>query len=96
MSVTTVNSCKVSSCVFNSDEACHALAITIDDPSPTTCGTYKARVGDDVAGATAQVANVGACKAASCKHNKNLLCTAGQVTVGMKGDTISCLSYEER
>ncbi len=94
-SVTTVNSCKVDSCVYNSGESCHAQAITIEDPSPATCGTYKAKSGGAVGGESTQIANVGACKASDCQHNENLLCTASEVKIGMQGDKISCLSYSK-
>jgi len=92
---TKVNACNVSDCVYNSNSSCHALAITIDDPTPATCSTYKKAENGESGGAEAQIANIGACKAAGCMHNENLMCTAGEVTIGVKDGKVSCLSYQE-
>ena len=54
--VATVNRCTVEDCVFNSDQKCHALAITVDEPSPANCETYKPRSGSESGGMEAQVA----------------------------------------
>ncbi|MEQ8822539.1 MAG: DUF1540 domain-containing protein [Sumerlaeia bacterium] len=93
---TKVNTCQVTDCAFNEGSACHALAITIDDPSPATCGTYTPASTSGHGGTQATVANVGACKAASCQHNKDLMCTAGEVQVGMQAGKVSCLTYAGR
>ncbi len=92
---TTVNSCTVADCVYNSGNTCHALAITVEEPSPATCGTYKARSGGESGGLETQVANVGACKASSCAHNSNLMCTAPQVRIALSDGEISCLTYKK-
>ena len=93
--VATVNQCTVASCVFNSNDQCHALAITIDEPSPANCETYKPRSGSETGGIETQVANIGACKATSCVHNKDLMCHAEKVKISMKDDQVSCMTYSE-
>lgn len=91
-----VNSCSVADCVYNDSNSCHAMAITVEKPSAATCGTYTPRAqAKDSQAASAQVANVGACKAADCTHNKDLSCTAASVSVGFEGNQVRCLTYNK-
>jgi hypothetical protein len=93
MIASKVNSCAATDCAYNKDETCRALAITVENPSAATCATYTPRA--EKGGVEMNVANVGACKASSCKHNKDLVCTATSIKVGMKGDSVTCLTFDE-
>ncbi len=95
MVATKVNACSVATCAYNANDTCHALAITVGEPSPTNCATFTPRQGNQSAGSRMTVANVGACKAASCKHNKMLECTKAEINIGMTGSSVTCLSYEK-
>ena len=95
MVATKVNACSVSSCAYNESNACHALAITVGEPSPTTCATFTPKLDGKQAGSRMTIADVGACKAASCTHNKNLTCTAAEISVGMSAGSVTCLTYEK-
>ena len=95
---THVDECVQTDCAYNEEKACHAMAITIDkaDAGHASCGTYLHRENGEQGGSKAMIANVGACKAASCVHNDNLMCTAGDVFVGSKDGEVSCLTYRAR
>ncbi len=95
MMTTKVETCSVASCAYNEGRSCHALAITVGEPSPTTCATYTPKSDGKQGGSRITIANVGACKAASCAHNKNLVCTAAEISVGMSAGAVSCLSYQK-
>ena len=91
---TKVNACTVTDCAYNANESCHALAITIDNPSPATCATYTPKAEGKRGGAEMTVANIGACKAANCVHNEALTCQAGEVKIGMQDGKVSCLTFK--
>jgi len=95
MTTTKVRTCQATACAFNEEKACRAWAVTIDDPNPATCGTYAPRTGL-TGGQKTIVANVGACKAAGCAHNEGLMCTAGEVAIGMAEGKVACLTYKAR
>jgi len=93
MIASKVTTCTVTDCAYNSNETCHALAITVDNPTAATCATYTPR--EEKAGVEMNVANVGACKASACKHNKDLVCTASSIKVGMKDNAVTCLTFDQ-
>ncbi|MDX1972527.1 MAG: DUF1540 domain-containing protein [Candidatus Sumerlaeia bacterium] len=88
---TKVQTCNATDCAFNQAKACHAEAVTIQADA---CLTYTKS--STKGGSVMKVANVGACKAAGCVHNANLMCTAASVMIGLRGGSVSCLNFSER
>jgi len=87
--------CEVSECAYNLGKACHAKAITVGYGETPGCDTYM-RSGQHVSNTTDLVAGVGACKVSGCRYNRDLECTADQITVGYVGSEIRCLTYSPR
>ncbi|NBY20367.1 DUF1540 domain-containing protein [bacterium] len=87
-----VAKCNVSGCAYNSNELCHAKAITIGDVSSPSCDTYFSA--ESQAAMVKIVAGVGACKVSSCKFNKSYECTVDTVEIGRLGSSIRCLTYQ--
>ena len=94
MRMPMISICEVTDCSYNSDEKCHALAITVGDSLCAMCDTYdssKSKGGDlSVSG------GVGACKSDNCKYNKSLECIANSITVGMHADHADCMTFASR
>lgn len=87
-----VSSCTVTGCAFNNG-GCNALAITVGGTGPKpACGTFTAL--DARGGVQGANGTVGACQRLECIHNKDLLCTAGEVAIA--GDTALCTTFEAR
>jgi hypothetical protein len=94
MKMPKISQCSATGCSYNTESACHALAITIGDMNDPMCDTF---VQVDTDGGDPQaVGQVGACKMSSCKHNESLECMAETVTVGPKDDQIDCLTFERK
>ena len=90
-----VQSCSVKDCAYNTDESCHAMAITVGDPeSDPMCDTYFHS--EKHGGVKDMTAGVGACKAADCKYNDEFECSASQILVGYEGDQPDCLTFSAR
>jgi hypothetical protein len=87
----TVTSCDVSTCSFNKNNACHALAITVGDGQVPHCDTF-CQLPTRALGTSAD-AGVGACKVADCRFNQSLRCVASSVQVGRRGGEVLCLTY---
>ena len=94
MSATKVNTCTVSDCAYNKGQSCHAMGITIDNPTKATCATFTPAT-NGVGGMETVIASIGACKATSCVNNKGMMCSADSVKIGMSEGKVSCLSYSE-
>ncbi|WP_377273865.1 DUF1540 domain-containing protein [Peterkaempfera sp. SMS 1(5)a] len=94
MEMPVVSECGVSSCAYNQDSACRALAITVGDVAHPQCDTFfdTSLKGGDPSG----VGRVGACKMSDCRHNVDLECQAGAVRVGFLSDEADCLTYSAR
>ena len=90
MEMTQVKSCDVGNCAYNSEQKCHALAITIGDLNNPMCDTYCQS--STKGGFEENIAGVGACKVESCAHNQSLECNCSGIEVGYKGDEADCLS----
>ncbi|MBQ0988039.1 DUF1540 domain-containing protein [Streptomyces sp. F63] len=91
MDMPIVNDCAATSCAYNRESACHALAITVGDPGHAHCDTFVdsgARGGD-----MAATGRVGACKMSDCRHNDQLECRAPGITVGFQQHAADCLTY---
>ncbi|AQT67980.1 hypothetical protein STSP2_01134 [Anaerohalosphaera lusitana] len=94
MQMSKVSKCDVTGCAYNTDNQCHAYAITIGNSGTPKCDTLCMASGktDD----TNSTAGVGACKTTSCKANKGFECTAPEITVGFQGNEADCLSFTPR
>jgi hypothetical protein len=95
MDMPTVKGCEMTSCAFNREGACHAMAITIGGNGCPDCDTMVNNT-DVEAGDPESCAGVGACKVMSCAHNERLECSAGGIDVGQFGDMAACRTYEKR
>ena len=87
MTLSLVASCATTACAFNNG-GCTAGAINVGGSEAATCTTFIEL--DARAGLSSANGQVGACKRLECVHNTDLLCTAGEITVG---DTADCLTY---
>ncbi|RLP07060.1 DUF1540 domain-containing protein [Propionibacterium australiense] len=85
--IAPVKSCAATACAFNNG-GCTAFAVTVG--SKPVCQTLT--VLDARAGLAAANSQVGACQCIECVHNKDLMCTAQEVSFGP--ETANCLSYE--
>jgi len=95
MNMPEVSKCSVEKCAYNSNQACHAIAITIGQPAgDPSCDTYfeASRHG----GVKDLHAGVGACKLADCKLNLDYECSAPQIKVGINAGQPDCLTYDPR
>ncbi|MCC3652250.1 MULTISPECIES: DUF1540 domain-containing protein [Streptomyces] len=91
MDMPIVNDCAATSCAYNRESTCHALAITVGDPGHAHCDTFidsGARGGD-----MSSTGRVGACKMSECRHNDQLECRAPGITVGFQQNAADCLTY---
>lgn len=91
MEMPIVNKCDATSCAYNQDENCHALAITIGDPHHAQCDTFLNA--SMRGGSQTNIGHVGACKVAKCQHNVDLECQAPGISVGQRSSTVDCLTY---
>lgn len=92
MSTSTVTSCSTTACSFN-DGGCTAFAITVGGSgAKASCATFIAL--DARAGLSSASGQVGACQRLECRHNADLLCTAGAVVIA--GDAAECTTFELR
>ena len=82
-----VKSCGTTACAFNNG-GCTAIAINVGGAEAASCTTFITL--DARAGLASADGQVGACKRLECVHNTDLLCTAGEISVG---DNADCLSY---
>lgn len=90
-----VMECNASNCAYNSDQACHALAITIGEPDgEPSCDTFF--TSQKSGGVDNATAGVGACKIDECKFNEGFECTASAIQVGMQAGEPDCMTYENR
>lgn len=86
-----VRACSVSACAYNSEDSCHAKAITIGDGVHPHCDTFL----DDSAGHTHMhvTAGVGACKVIGCSFNSDFECTAADIRVDANERSADCTTY---
>ncbi len=89
-----VSKCMVSECCYNGGSQCHARAITIGDSVHPGCDTFMA--GSAHTKKTQQIAGIGACKTASCKHNEDFECMADSIQVGMIRSEANCMTFALR
>lgn len=90
----SVNQCDADQCAYNSDNQCHAMAITIGDENNPLCDTafkYSTKGGvPELAG------SVGACKVTSCKLNRSLECSSKGIEVKMHSNNPACNTFQTK
>jgi len=89
-----VGECSVAECTYNTNNCCHARAITVGDGVHPGCDTFLAATPHSRD--TGRHAGVGACKVSACQYNDDYECTAEQIAVGHAGHGASCLTYQQR
>ncbi len=89
-----VMQCAVTDCAYNTDNACHARAITIGDGAAPGCDTFL-KASPHTRESRRQ-AGVGACKVTGCTYNDDYECVADNIEVGFAGKQINCLTYSAR
>lgn len=94
MEMPKVLDCTVTGCAYNNNDECHAMAITIGDPTNTpACDTFFEA--ERHGGVKDMTAGVGACKCSGCGHNKDYECSADEIHVAMNGNRPDCMTFEE-
>jgi hypothetical protein len=90
-----VGECSVNECVYNTDNCCHARAITVGNGVHPGCDTFMGPAPSH-SREKQRTAGVGACKVSACRHNDDYECMAEQITVGRASEDASCLTYSHR
>jgi hypothetical protein len=71
MDMVKIERCRVTECCYNTDEMCHAMAITFGDAGDhPKCDTYcdlMTKGGD-----LSAIGAVGACQVSECRYNQSL------------------------
>lgn len=88
--IPVVSECSIADCAYNSNLACHAIAITIGDASRPTCDTFFSSSRHSSMKVTA---GVGACKVSVCRHNKDFECSAPSIRVGADRAQGKCMTF---
>lgn len=87
--LTPVKACAATTCAYNHG-GCNAGAITVaGSANAPACGTFLAL--DARGGLPVAHGAVGACQRLECVHNRDLMCSAPDITVT---DTAICTTYE--
>lgn len=90
LNVPVIAGCEVRDCAYNTDNTCHAKAITVGDGVSPSCDTM---VRHDMEPNEMNIAGVAACKVRDCVFNNDLECDAAHVFVGRHGDGAVCVTY---
>lgn len=85
-----VSECAIAECAYNSNKACHAIAITIGDGERPMCDTFFK---SSKHGGIKETAGVGACKVSACSHNIDFECSASSIRVGHEANYGKCLTF---
>ena len=88
--------CDMSGCAYNSENACHAMAINVEEGSPcATCHTFMQK--ETKAGVQDMTGQVGACKMDNCMHNEALECAAPEgINISRHGEHPDCKTFSAR
>lgn len=89
-----VGECCVAECAYNTDNGCHARAITVGDGVHPGCDTFLRATPHSRA--SERHAGVGACKVSACRYNDDYECVAEKIAVGHASRAVSCLTYQQR
>ena len=92
MEMVRIIQCDAGECGYNQNGQCHAMAITVGGGIDHRCDTFC--LSSMKGGDADTIGSVGACKASSCRHNRNLVCSAPGIKVGHEGNEIDCLTFE--
>lgn len=85
-----VSECVIAECAYNSNKACHTIAITIGDGDHPVCDTFfKSSKHGGIQG----TAGVGACKVAACSHNTDFECAAASIRIGNEQNQGKCMTF---
>ena len=87
-----VKKCSATNCGYNTDQHCHAKAITVGDSDNPGCDTFFV---SEIHGHRSQLAGVGACKVAHCAHNRDFECSADSIVVGKVDGMMKCLTCQK-
>jgi hypothetical protein len=90
----TVSQCSVSECAYNTDDCCHARAITVGDGVHPGCDTFFGSAAHSIA--KDRHAGVGACKVSVCRHNEDFECGANSISVARSNDSVCCQTFQQR
>lgn len=85
-----VSKCCATTCAYNKQSICHAVAITIGDGANPNCDTYFKSNSHCQREA---VAGVGACKVVSCCNNNDYECQAEEVGIDLTNGRAVCTAY---
>ncbi|OFZ17764.1 MAG: hypothetical protein A2X94_04130 [Bdellovibrionales bacterium GWB1_55_8] len=88
-----VGKCDVTTCCYNTDQRCHAVAIQVGDNEPL-CDTFSPA--GSQCGIRDYEAEVGACKVSECSFNKSLVCDAPAINVGWVNNSAECRTFKRR
>jgi len=92
MEMSGILACDMSNCVYNKDNRCHTMGITVGPHAE--CNTFNhasARGGfEEISG------GVGACLAAGCKFNDRLECKAPNINVMTHDRHPDCKTFQSR
>jgi len=94
MEMAKVIKCEVADCVYNMDNCCRTMAVTIGDGNNPMCDTFchsTIKGGD-----SASLAGVGACKVSACKYNQKFECQSPGISVGYCEQEPDCLTFESK
>ncbi len=91
MDMVKIIECDADECAYNRDRTCHAMAITVGGGSDHRCDTFFPT--SSMGGFPDIIGGVGACKSASCRHNRNLECAAPGIKIGHEGQFVDCLTF---
>jgi hypothetical protein len=89
-----INECEMTTCAYNQQRVCHAMAITVGDTVCPMCDTFFAR--PDKGGVGDMTGTVGACKESDCQFNDALECSAPGIKVASHGGHPDCSTYKRR
>lgn len=89
-----VSECSAVSCAYNKTGGCHARAITVGDDANPRCDTFFESQMHTTE--KTNIAGVGACKVAECRHNVDFECIASGVEIGVSQNQVKCLTFESR
>jgi hypothetical protein len=94
LDIPAVQVCDATSCAYNVEHNCHAVAITVGDGIHAACDTFFAS--DHHARDRSGPAGVGACKVTGCRYNSDLECSAGAIHVNVHANHADCGTYAPR
>lgn len=95
MKMPKITQCDVNECAYNTNNICHALAITVGDGTHPRCDTF-CEMAAMHAGDKRATGNVGACKITICKFNEKLECQASSIRVSHHSKNCAdCMTFEK-